>query len=244
VGALSDQAAWGVALANGLLGGALGGGLEQIAYNLLFCHEEWDHNLVPAMVMGGGSGLLGGGLGHWWQPRPRYLGFDPEYGHRWSDGGEMYGRMSPEQVAELHRLAEKYDRNIVVAGGWAETELGVKNRTRAFNETDLNVDIEKVYGVPPWRDTGPPSSGLNIPGKDPDFDYWTRDAGRDLPIELKMEMAPLFDIDPNDVGRYMDNYNTYETNPSTIAPLGTIVFHARKGIATRRPSKWQRLNPQ
>jgi hypothetical protein len=187
-----------------------------------------------------GPRLLPSGVDHRYEPR--YLDFDPEYGHRWSDGGERYGRLSPSQVEELKRLSEKYDRNIVIVGGWAETETGVSNRVRAFEKYgDAQVDALE-YGVPWWRQTGPPTSGLNIPGKKPDFDYWTRHGGRDLPEGLKREMAPLFDIDPEDAGKYMDNYNIYD-HPPTVPPPSALVFHARKGTVTRKQAPWQKIHP-
>jgi RHS repeat-associated protein len=127
VGALSDQAAWGMALANGLLGGTLGGGLEQIAYNLLFCHEEWHHNLVPAMVTSGASGLIGGGLGHWWQTRNarqnRSIPYHTQKERDWCGAacGQMVAESFGYDVSQADIIANA--RTYVPGGGMNFSEL-------------------------------------------------------------------------------------------------------------------------
>jgi hypothetical protein len=162
---------------------------------------------------------------------PHYLGFDPTYGHRWSDGGYTYGRMSPQMVETLKGLAKHYDRNIVIVGGWAETELGVNNRIRALAEYGEEVEAPR-YGVPDWRNTGAPTSGL--PGADPDFDYWTRRGRTDLPDSLKSDLARLFGV------HKMDNYNKFPSGALTVPPSGAITFHARTERVTRRLAPWQK----
>jgi phage terminase large subunit-like protein len=147
--------------------------------------------------------------------------------------------MSPDQVEELHRLAAEYDRNIVVVGGWAENEQGVQNRIDALREYKKDRPAPR-YDMPAWRNKGAPTSGLNIPGSKPDFDYWTRRGRRDLPEGLRRDLAVLFGIDVNKMEDFMDNYNHFPSGAKTVPPPGALTFHARTGTVTRRVAPWQK----
>ncbi len=207
------------------------------------------------------------------EPEPAYLGFDPLYGHRWSDGGQKYGRMSLEQVEEVKLLAHKHHRRIVIAGGWAETEIGVHGRILAYEEfgdrikkemtkeqkeAAAQLSLEK-YGVPWWRLTGAPESGLDKPGSEPDFDYWVKRTTRDLSRNLKGELVLAFFVSRerskkhlrahmsyylnphNRTSPYIDNYNKYN-DWAEERPSGAITFYANKKV-DRNIADWQRHHP-
>jgi hypothetical protein len=172
---------------------------------------------------------------------PHYLGRDSKHGHKWSDGGERYGRMSPEQVERLKTLARENDERITIAGGWAETELGVNNRIAAHDEYG-HGNPAPAYGLDAmpygpyddfdlsWRNTGPPKSGL--PGNDPDLDIWTpRDQGQPTQPsqDVQTGLKDIFDVD------VIDNYNRYWEYE---APPGSITFDP-SGNVTRQAAPWQ-----
>ncbi len=65
-----------------------------------------------------------------------YWGFKPTYGYMWSDNGAMFGRMNETQVRELINHVASTGEQITIAGGWAETLQGVKNRLEAIKITN------------------------------------------------------------------------------------------------------------
>ncbi|MCP4540709.1 MAG: hypothetical protein GY832_26520 [Chloroflexi bacterium] len=172
---------------------------------------------------------------------PRYLGFDRSYGHRWSDGGQMYGRLSPDHVEELKRIAAEHGEDIHIVGGWAETEQGVANRIAAYN-TYGKKRLAPEYGfVDEWqygprtknlkyRNTGAPKSGL--PGKNADLDIWTpRDRGRFTGPSpgVRQDLQSLFGVGG------IDNYNRYW---GYTEPPGTLTFRP-DGTTNRIVAPWQ-----
>jgi hypothetical protein len=212
------------------LGGGLGGVAEQAVLNLALCRDD---SLWDAFQWGAFSGGVGGGLGHLAQlhSEPVYLGEDSVYGHRWSDGGLKYGRLSPEQVRQLRRMAKQGD--ITVVGGWAETRVGLENRRLAMaiseGERVSVPGVDSGVEVPWWRNTGLPG------GKD--LDIWTpRPTAKptDLPRAIRMQLAEIFGVDVGTI----DNYNAYADWRGSTPPWGSITFHS-DGTVTRVPAPWQ-----
>lgn len=138
--------------------------------------------------------------------------YDETLGHRWSDGGIKYGRMSPEQVEALRKHVGETGEEITIVGGWAETELGVSNRVNALQVFGYEQPSPK-YGIPGWRNTGAPSSGL--PNADPDLDIWAPDPLSDEALSLLREN---FD-NPDKI----DNYQNF-ANWVSEKPWGAITF--------------------
>lgn len=156
----------------------------------------------------------------------------------------MYGRMSPEQVQELRRMARERGEEITIVGGWVETEQGVYNRVAAYEKYGEGMPAPE-YGLDrmdygrytgdnvkdiSWRNTGAPESGL--PGKEADLDIWTRrDRGRfTAPSKpVQQQLKDLFEV------AKIDNYNRHW---GYGPPAGAVTFNPN-GTVTRNIAPWQ-----
>ncbi|CAG0926683.1 partial putative deoxyribonuclease RhsB, partial [Thermoflexales bacterium] len=166
---------------------------------------------------------------------PSYSRYDTRYGHRWSDAGEAFGRMNPNQVDTIAEHVRLTGEEITVAGGWAETELGVRNRISAHQASNgARVDVDE-FGVPWWRNTGAPTSGL--PHTTPDLDIWTPSGVE--PSDAALDMLRTNFGNPTQV----DNYNRYP-EWGTQRPHGSLTFTLIDGrvVVERNWAPWQVIN--
>ncbi|MEW6085786.1 MAG: RHS repeat-associated core domain-containing protein [Chloroflexota bacterium] len=129
-------------------------------------------------------------------------------------------RMSLSQMQKLDQLAQDNNCSITICGGYAETALGIENRTIAFN-----LAPGQTRGpVPWWRNNGEPT------GKD--LDFWTP-FGNSLPKPVQDGLAEIFGIPPKDNWNIKNLYNMFNT------PYGSLTFTGN-GSATRKLAEWQK----
>lgn len=155
----------------------------------------------------------------------------------------MYGRMSPDQVTELKRIAWEHGEEVHIVGGWAETEQGVANRIAAYQKYGKDTPAPEYGLFEDWqygprtvnlkyRNQAPgyPQSGLE--GAKADLDIWTpRDQGHFTGPSpgVRQDLRSLFEV------QSIDNYNHFW---GYTEPPGTITF--RPDLTTKRTiAPWQ-----
>jgi len=162
-------------------------------------------------------GLAFSGFGMW------FVGAADKMGRAMADRSLYFGQMPDERVGFLRRLAQKYRCTFIVCGRRSETDQGLANRRAAFERYEAGKDAPE-FGVPGWRNTGPPSGGN-------EFDYFPVGI-EDLPEGLKEELRVFYGSDLE-----FDNWNRFDDYATR--PPGGIVFDPEGNVYRNFLEPWQ-----
>jgi len=129
-------------------------------------------------------------------------------------------RLTLAQRIKINQLAQDNNCSITICGGYAETTLGIENRTIGFQLAPR----ERIGPIPKWRNTGAPQ-GL-------DLDICTP-IGSSLPKAVRDGLTEIIGIPPK------DNYNTKSFGNLLFFPPGSLTFPGN-GTAVHKLAPWQK----